>query len=207
MQPYQEASQEIRRQGERPTKIAKTAGAVALSYGTAAGLTRALPLLSSHVPEDLAVKGLSKIDSRFGTFIEKAKQAGQSFTDIKDFIKRKAFGEEDTTEAPKEDRNIIQQYSPELHEFILSELQQGETLEQAGATAQVLGNYKDSIKKLEKDHKTNWSSILQNVYGNMQNATSKAALQPEAQAQQPGQGQGQQALMNILQQINQIRGG
>src|SRR6185312_10659550 len=109
----------------------------------------------------------------------------------------------DKQEPPKESRNIIQQYSPELHQFIDQEVRKGHKPIEAGAIAQADKRFKDIISKLTKDHQTPWSNILESVYGG-----GEQALPPQ-NPQQPQQqsGQGQQALMAILQKIQQSRGG
>ena len=244
MQPYQEASQEIRRQGELPGKALKTVGSLAATAGSAyAGgsiLGRVVPFLNKYIPEDLAIKGLSKIDPRFGTFIKKALSAGKSFDEVKEFITGKAE-EGERSEKAKESRNIIEQESPELHQFIDQEVKNGREVIQAGALAQNDKRFKSIIDKLTKQHKTPWSSILRSIYGMGTTAQpesqSKAALQSqqphpnsargrqlareamqpsgsipenppsaEAQAAMQQPGQGQQALMGILQKINQRLG-
>lgn len=203
MQPYQEASQEIRRQGELPLKAAKTVGAVA---GAAAStylggglINRVLPFLSKYIPEDLAIKGLNKIDPRYGKFIQKAMQAGKSFDEVKEFIGEKIEGS--SQEPAKENRNIIQQYSPELHQFIDQQIKQGRRPIEAGAIAQNDKRFKDVISKLSKDHKTPWSSILESVYGDSQQTQPQEQMQQTQQ--QPSSGQGKQQLIQAMQALSQ----
>ena len=125
MQPYQKAGKEIQRQGEFPKEILKTVGSLAATAGTTAlgGLaaSRVLPFLSQYIPQDLAIKGLSKIDPRFGKFINKALSKGTDFEEIKNFIKGKAEEGEEKQPA-KQNGNIIQQESPELHSFVEQEI-------------------------------------------------------------------------------------
>lgn len=205
MQPYQKASEEIRRQGEFPANAIKTAGSLAVraipTIGGGLALGKVLPFLSKYIPEDLAIKGLSKIDPRFGKFIKMAMSNGKSFDEAKEFIREKAEGSQ---EQSKENRNIIEQYSPELHQFILGEIQNGRKPIEAAALAQNDKRFSNVIKKLEKDHKTNWSNIIQSTYGVGETA------QPQQMQQQPSSqqiGPGQQALMQVLQKINQKLGG
>lgn len=209
MQPYQEASQEIRRQGELPIKALKTVGSLAATTAAAyAGgpvLSRVMPFLSKYIPEDLAIKGLSKIDPRFGKFIKKALSSGKSFDEVKGFIEEKAE-EGAQEEQAKESRNIIEQESPELHQFIDQEVKKGRKPIEAGAIAQNDKRFTDIIKKLMKNHKTNWSDIIQSIYGTGETAQpqqSKAALQPEQQQQSQGQGL-DPAVAQLLQEGNEI---
>jgi hypothetical protein len=222
MQPYQQASEEIKRQGNRPAQIAKTVGSAASAaaslYSGGNILGKVLPMLSQYLPEDLAIKGLNKIDPRFGKFIQKALSNGQSFDEVRDFIGEKA--EEQKT---LDNRNIIEQVSPELFQFLKDQIGKGRQPIEAGAIAQHDKKFADIIKKLMKDHKTNWSDIIQSIFGNgqtaqpqqAQNALTQQAMQPPGslptqnasteanafQRQQGQSGQGQQAITAILQKI------
>ena len=208
MQPYQKANEEQIRQRDLPSnflkKAASVGGTAAASYLGAGTISKVLPFLSKYIPEDLAIKGLNKIDPRFGKFINHAMKGGHSFDEVKDFI-----GEKAQSEMSKENRNIIEQESPELHEFILSHIKQGRKPLEAAALATLDTsrgpNFKQIISKLQKTHKVNWGQIVQDLYGNgEQELPEQQNNQEKQQQQQPGQGQ--QALMSILQKIQQARG-
>lgn len=62
-------------------------------------------------------------------------------------------------------QNIIEQYSPDLHQFLLSEIQKGRSPIEAGALAQVSGKFKKEIARITKDHKADWSAIIESVFG------------------------------------------
>jgi len=213
MQPYQEASREIQRQQRIPGNIARGVASVVGTGAAASLFGRVMPFLSSYIPQDLAIKGLNKVNPTIGNFVQTALGQGYAFDEVKGFLRDK-FEKKETS---KDDRNIIQQYSPELHSFIDQEVRKGRKPIEAGALAQNDKRFKDIINKLIKDHKTPWSSILESIYGGEGMAPiqgqSQAALQPEQmqqqQMQQQGQqqpGQGQQALMSILQKLQQSRG-
>lgn len=209
MQPYQRASEEIQRQGELPSKAIKTGTSLAASaYGGGIALNKVVPFLSKYIPPDLAIKGLNKIDPRFGTFINTALKNGKSFDEIKDFIQLKTE-EGKESQPPKQERNIIEQYSPELNEFIKTSVSKGMNPLEAGARARLDKKHEKTIKNIEKDHKTDWSSVLQTVFGSSINNpirnNQQQTQQPQQSIQQPGQGQ--QALMGILQKIDQRLGG
>lgn len=99
MQPYQEATEEVRRQSELPLKLAKKAGSLAATAGSGfiggGLLSRVLPLLSKYIPEEITVKGLSKIDPRFGKFFNKAVKAGKTIDEAKEVIKEKISPKEE----------------------------------------------------------------------------------------------------------------
>lgn len=217
MQPYQKATEAIRSTEEYPVKLAKSLGMNALTVGAAGAAGRAgsqaigslLPrvsaLINQHVPEALSMKGLSKIDPRFSKFIQGALDEGYSYEDVRGFLGEK-ISKSEPQENAKDNKNIIQMYSPELHEFIMGEIQQGRSPLEAGALASLDRKGKDFkkiIKQIEKDHKAPFSAILETAYGG-QGAAKQA---PDPGQQPAGQsGQGQAALMAILQKIQQARG-
>jgi hypothetical protein len=212
MQPYQEASGEIQRQQRIPGNIAR--GAVsAVGTGAAASLFgRVMPFLSSYIPQDLAIKGLNKVNPTIGNFVQTALGQGYAYDEVKEFLKDKF----ENKEPAKQSKNIIEQLSPELHQFIDQEVRNGRKPIEAGALAQNDKRFKDIINKLTKEHKTPWSNILESVYGGEGMAPiqsqSQAALQPEQmQQQQMQQGQqqpgpGQSKLMAVLQELQKSRG-
>lgn len=218
MEPYQAANEEMRRRGEQPVNALKAAGSLALSaapayagakvlggIGTKIG-ERVKTFLNDYIPQDLAIKGLSKIDPRLGKFVKKAMDEGYDFDELKNFIKEKT---EEKQPLPKENRNIIEQYSPELHQFIHEQVQRGRSALQAGAAAQGMSKFSEIIKKLTKDHKLPWSNILESVYGD---ALAPQGSQASSQQQtnsfpQEKAGPGNQALMEILQKIQKAKGG
>ena len=105
--------------------------------------------------------------------------------------------EQENMQQPSEQRNILQQYSPELFEFIRSEMEKGRSPLEAGALAEINGKFKKIIQQMVKDHKTPFSSILESIFAGTQ-----------AQEKNPSSsGSGQQALMQIMNKINQRLGG
>lgn len=203
MQPYQKASEQVQNQSRVPGEALMKLGKVGASIvGGSAVLNRIAPFLNEHIPNNIASKALSKIDPRFGKFIQGSLANGQSMDEVMGFIKDKMSPEAE--DKPKEQRNIIQQYSPELHKFMEGQIQQGRPALEAGAVAQSNPKFQKIIQKMSKDHKSDWSAILQTVYGQAQQPQSKAGLQPEQQMQQQGQpqqGNSDQALMAALDKI------
>jgi hypothetical protein len=211
MNPYEETSVEMKRQSEGPKRFGKAALNVGGALGAASFipiLSRAAPFLSQYIPENLAIKGLSKISPKFGKFVKEAINGGYDFQQVKDFI-----GDQiNESGKAKQNGNIIQQYSPELHQFMDQEIKKGRSPIEAAALAQNNSKFAKIVDKLSKDHKTPWSQIVEGIYGSGQQAgqAQQGATQTPQQGQQgkPQQGgQGQQALMAILQKIQQARGG
>jgi len=194
MQPYQKASNAITQAQERPMKTLSGAASMAVS--------RVMPFLNNYVPMKLALSGLNKVDPRWGKFFKQATDEGYDEEEVRGFLKDKIEngikGETEQKqpkakynrikkEQPKENRNIIEQYSPELHQFIDQEVRKGRPLIQAGALAQNNPKFSQIIEKLQNDHKTPWSNILQSIYG----GALKEQPQDQGQQQQPQQGGGQ----------------
>lgn len=217
MNPYEDTAAEMRRQSEGPKQFAKKSGSLGAAVGGAIGaasfaplLAKAAPFLSQYIPEDLAMKGLAKISPNLGKFVKDATDNGYDFDEVKNFL-----GDQITQsqEQLKEDRNIIQQYSPQLYQYITEQIGKGVSPAQAAVQAQK--QFKNTIKEIEKDHKTSWTSLVESIFGggqmaekpaqNMQQPVDIASQQMQPQpAGQPGPGQ--QALMAILAKINQKLG-
>lgn len=205
MQPYQQASEESTKQSYRPIEAAATLAAPALKAKIGGKI---MSVINKYIPANFAMKGLSKIDPRLGKFASLAQEAGHSFDEIRNFVGNKVEEGEKIQESPKENRNIVEQYSPELHQYILGEIKKGKTPLEAGALAfqdrSGQKSFKAAIKKLEQDHKSPWSSIVEAAYGGQ---TSQQSQQPQGQPQQPIQSQAQgldPQVMQILQQGNEI---
>lgn len=200
------ARSEIERASSRDRNI-KTGLKSAATAGLAgAGIaSKIAPFLSEYLPLDLAIKGISKVSPKLGEFLNKGKALGLNVKDGLDFIKENT-GQKST----QENRNIIEQYSPELNQYIKDHIQKGKNVLEAGARAHMKKEYRTIIEKMEKDHKTPWSAILQTAYGNEGGGNQQMAPsnpQEMAQGQPQQSGQGNQQLMAILQKIQQMRGG
>lgn len=236
MEPYQKSAEALKSGEEYPLQLLKNAGLTALGGGIAAAGSKALnklipavgALINNYVPENLSRAGLTKIDPRFGKFIQGALDEGYTYDELREFIGDK-IEKSEVYRSSKENKNIIEQYSPELHSFISEEIKKGRPTLQAGALAQLNDKFKKVIKKIEEDHKTSFSAILQSSYGE---GTSKGMSKEEATKrflgrkksnlpneliqqfegrygpiEQQGQtGPGQQALMATMQKIMQQLG-
>lgn len=192
MHPYQDAARAIREGEEFPHKVARQAGLAAIGGGAATigskAVSKILPsigaFLSPYVPESFAMKGLSKVDPRIGKFIQGAIDEGYTFDDVRAFMGEKlekSEAPEKTQETAKENRNIIEQYSPELNQFITQQMASGRDPLQAGAIAQNDKRFSSVIKKLSDTHKTPWSSIIEAVYGKEAKALPQQNQQQQAQ--------------------------
>jgi hypothetical protein len=188
----------LKRAGKAALGIATTAAGVGLS-------SKIMPFLNEYIPTDLAIKGISKISPKLGDFLNKGMEQGLNVKEGLDFIKERMGKSQEQNKSPDK-RSIIEQYSPELNQFLQAEIQKGRQPLEAGALAETSGKFKKAIGDMVKDHKAPFSSILESVFG--------SAQQPKAgpQGQQPGQdqqqpqqaGQGQQALMASMDKLQKI---
>jgi hypothetical protein len=224
MRPDEQANQaqidrdkRIRQNVGRGVKTAAEIGlTVASAYAIPAASARVLPWLNKYIPPELAMKGLKKVAPKVAGFLERGLSMGLDLEEGMNFVKDKistknekespenAENPHKTGKNAKESRNIIEQYSPELHQFIDQEVKKGRPVIQAGALAQNDKRFTDIIKKLSKDHKTDWSSILESVYGGAQspNASQQQQSPQQGQQMQPAQAQGgqQQKMQDPLRQ-------
>jgi len=192
-------------------KLALTAAGTTALSGGAALSAKIAPFLSEYITPELALKGISKVSPKFGDALKRGMEGGLSLESGLDFIKQsmeKPKDKEEQEENPQQNGNVIEQYSPELNQFIMSEIEKGRQPLEAGALASLNPKFKKIIDKLTQDHKSPFSSLLQTVYGGGQQTEQQPQNQQQMQQGQPQQGgQGQQALMAILQKIQQSRGG
>lgn len=214
MRPDEAAAQsEIERAYARDRNISrgvKTAASIGASVALPYAVGKILPFLSEHIPLDLAVKGISKVSPKFGEFLKQGASMGLDVKEGINFIKNQF-----SNEPAKENRNIIQQYSPELHDFIQEKVKSGQSILEAGARATMKPNFEKIIRKMEKDHRTPWTSILETIYGNNTESQKQQPQKNRNDAQQSTQqnnapqeqGSGNNRLMAMLQQIQQLRGG
>jgi len=165
MRPDEEANRdEIQRDQRFRSNVAKGIGTAA-TIGAGAATTRILPFLSKFIPTDLAMKGLSKVSPKLADFLKRGQSMGLNVDEgiqyIRDSIQPKQ------QEGAKQNKNIVEQYSPELHQFMTESIGSGEDPIRVAATA-ILDkkkNFESIIRKMEKDHNTPWTSIVESVYG------------------------------------------
>ncbi len=190
MIPYKEASDEIRRQGELPVK------AFGKGLGIAAGFSQVLPFLNSLIPEEISIKGLSKINPRLGGFVKKALKSGYGLDEIKSFIKEKGESSEEKQNAPFSIRKV----NPRLAEEIETTMSRGYDPLQTAAVISNSSRFSKDIKDIQK--KTN-RKIEDLISEEFQQATGGNS---SPRQQNPQQSQGQDRLMQLLQKLNQARG-
>lgn len=196
MRPDEQSSlSEIERNKRADQKIKgglKTAASIGLTAAGAGIAAKVSPFLSDYITTDLAIKGISKVSPKIGEFLKNGMKQGLDAKSGLDFLKKSlGMGTENQEAeqpqaqqqaAPPEQKNIIQQYSPELYEFLKGNIDSGRSVLEAGALAQIDNKYKSVIQKIEKDHKAPWSGILSSIFGQSEQP------KPQQQAQQP-QGQ------------------
>jgi hypothetical protein len=191
MRPDEQASMaEIQRDQRMRQNVSKGVGA-AVGAASAAFGARALPFLSEYIPTDLAMKGLQRVAPKVADFLRKGQSAGLDINQGMDFIKSKMSTNEEPAQA-QDNRNLIEKYSPDLHQFILDQIRGGQTHLGAGALAELEKkggkDFKPIIEKIKKDTKSTWGQILESVYGGAK-AASGTATASQAQPQTPAQQQ------------------
>jgi len=168
MQPYQEATEETIKRGERPGVVATQAAKVGL--GAAASYTglpmaaRVLPFLNKYIPAGLAVKGLSKVDPRLGNFVETALKNGGTIEEAKEFIKEK-IDQDPAIQDVKKD-NPIFKFSKKLGKLIDDAIGTGHTIDEVEGMARSPGNkFKKDIDQIEKSFGMTFKDLLRSIYG------------------------------------------
>lgn len=219
MQPYQQASQEILRSQKLPLKVAGAAAGIASTYALPPILSKIRPLLSELIPEGLALKGLSKANKNLGHFVSQSQDAGFGGKEILDFVRDKFESAQE--ESAKDDKNVIEKYSPELFQFIKGHVDKGRSPIEGAALAQLDTKFKPIIDKITKDNKAQWSQIVSTIFGNPKENALKQfkdrgkerSLMEQEQNRffnaygKPQASGGQDALIQALRDAKQILGG
>ena len=195
---------EIERDQNFRGKVGKGVGAAAGLATAAIGgplAARIMPFLSEYIPSALAIKGINKVSPKLGAFLQKGQEMGLDAESGLNFIKEKLA-------PPKEERNIIQQYSPELHSFIDQEIKKGTSPIDAAILANKDKKFREILSKLSKEHKTPWSTLVENIYGGAGQVPQQSSLQQQPsqqpqQMQQSGNPQAKQQLMQAMQALSQ----
>ncbi len=202
LRPDEMATESEIKKAKNRSEEFKTGLTTALTLGTSAighkAISKILPFLSEYIPEDLAFKGINKVVPGLGNFLKNGMKQGLSLKSGLDYIKNEFKNDSQKQQPTIENRNIIQQYSPELFQFIQDQIKTGNNIISAGAAAQ--NKFPDIVKKISKDHKTPWSNILQTVFGNEQSQQSNQQ-QAQNQPQQQQQGQDWSQIMKMAEEF------
>jgi hypothetical protein len=166
---------DIRKAGERTNNLKSAVGSVgkiaagAAGLGAASmgakGLSKILPFLSEYIPVDLAYKGINKVMPGVGTFLKDGMKQGLSLKSGLDFIKEQVSQSQQNEQAKKKG-NIIEQYSPELLQFMSQLIQKGANPLEAASKAQMSSKFLKPIQNMVKDHKVPFFSIVESIFGN-----------------------------------------
>lgn len=163
-------------------KTAKNVGSLGLGVGLS---SKILPFLSDYITPEIALKGISAVSPQIGSFLKKGLSKGLDLKEGLDYVKKQIQPKENQKEEqPEQKTNILEQYSPELFNFIKGEVDKGRPVLEAGAMANILDKFKPIIKKITEDHKTPFSSILQTIFGQDQGVNPEQENTQEQQRQQ-----------------------
>ncbi len=164
---------------EKGVSFAKNVGMTAAGAGI---ISKVAPFLSGFIPADLALKGISKVSPKLGKFLKDGIKSGLDLSEGLSYIRKSMMPEEEqASEEGKDERNIVEKYSPELHEAIKEQIGRGMSPLQAGAVIQNDDKFKDVIKKMSNDNKMDFSRILELSYG----SEAKGTPSNVEQSQQP----------------------
>ena len=203
----------------------KGIGKLALGTGSLGIGAKIAPFLSELIPVDLAMKGINKLAPKVGQFLKKGQEMGLNLKEGLDFLK-KNMGEKEPEkkELAKESAGKTESFFTQAFQFLKS----GKSVERADPFLKYAKQFVDSgkIKDVE-DLKTLYEMFKQQQSGQQKKGSTGLSQglqeqfnqgygpQGQAQPQQPRQqqaqpqqtaGPGQQALMAILQKINQGKG-
>lgn len=195
MQPYQKATEAVRRQAEEPTNILKTAVSIGGSLaGGGAIASRVLPLLSKYIPGEMMRKGLSKIDPKIGGFVEGALNNGYSLDDVRSYMEGK-FSESEPKMQESKPIDPLQSFEttyPDIASALARTMQNGQSPDAAAAILKNSSSFAKDIKKLEKETGKNFIDYVLELFGNrgqQQQPQQQMQQQPEMQQQIQPQGQ------------------
>lgn len=186
----------------RGVKTAVGLGTTALGVGITAKI---MPFLSEFITPEQAIKGISKVSPKLGEFFKKGRDMGLNVEDGLNFIKERINPEKPEKSKKSSDlsEHPIERNDLALHQFLINEIGKGRKPQEALAVAKVQG-FDKNIQALSKKIGKNLFDIIEQIYGT--GTQSKTALQPNPDQPTQQSGQGQQALMAILEKIRQSRG-
>lgn len=183
MRPNELAQKTIQEREHAWNKSLKKAGSTALSIGASiagAGIaSKVLPFLSEFISPELALKGISKVSPKLGDFLQRGMSQGLALNDGLQYLKSQIGGTGLYAGGKSEEEEQVQNIAPRG------------TPQFQGTHGQAPGSIRELI-------------------GSGQ-AMKAGQYQPQPQQPQPQQSQGapgpgQQALMQVLQQINEKLG-
>lgn len=189
MRAEQRASEEeIKRSQERDQIVKKGAG---LAVGAASGLaaSRVLPFLNDFIPVDLAIKGISKVNPKIGSFLKKGQEQGLNLKDGLDFLKQQFSPSEEVKQS-----NPLQDFEtnyPDIASALSRTIQNGQSPDAAAAILKNSSSFSRDVKKLEKEVGKNFIDYVLELFGN-QSQQPQQQVQQEPQISQEMQGQPQQ---------------
>jgi len=202
MQPYQKANEEIKRHQQIPTKVLGSAisAATAISGGGALA-KRALPFLSKYIPADLMRKGLSKLDPRFGKFIEGSLDHGYNIDEVRNFMSGKLEEPQNNQSEKPKSEDPLQDFETnhnDIAQALARIMQNGQSPDAAAAILKSSSAFSKKIKDLEKQKGKNFIDYILEIFGNRGQGTQQQPMQPEMQQTQ------QQALQQVSNVDSQL---
>lgn len=201
------------KQGERNIKSGlNLAASAGLAYGGTAIASKVIPFLSEHIPSYLAVKGINKISPKLGSWLEKGIEKGLPIEEGLSFLKEKLTGE--PSKKKNMNLNFIGQISPELQEYIESEIQSGKSVDHAAATAMIKPEFLEIAKGIEQQSKKRFTALVREIYEGRAIDQGQNGQMPEGQQMQqqgitgqPQKNQISPKLGAAIQRLEKFKGG
>lgn len=214
MQPYQRAAEAIRSGEEAPIHLLKNAGLTAIGGGAAAigskAASKLIPaigsLINEYIPENLAIKGLGKVDSRFGKFIEGAMGDGYSFDDIRQLLGDKIKKTQESETVTNDPLKFFETNYPDVAAALAKTMQNGQSPEAAAAILKTSTPFGKEVKKIEKETDKNFVDYILELFGNQgqQMQQPKQQMQGQQQMQQSSQQQGSGVDAQLMAALDKI---
>lgn len=221
LQPYQAAGQQIQKQAQKPTNLAKTALTVGATLTGSGIAKRILPLLSKYVSGNIMRKGLEKIDPRLGKFVDNSLNNGYNIDEVRDHLSSKFS--QGSAESPQETQgekspqvsqhNPLQEFEtnyPDISGALVRTMQNGQSPQAAAGILKTSSAFSKQIKQLEKQVGKNFVDYIVELFGTQGQQVQGQKQMDQQMQQQPGeqqpqvQGQGggiDQQLMAALDKI------
>jgi len=194
LQPYQQASDEIQRQSSIPGKALRSVGTAASVLAGGGGLlSRILPFLNQHIPEELIRKGLNKINPAIGNFVSSALNSGHNIDEVKDFITEKLNPQEEKQEE-EEGNNYLpvplefnsfsefEKYYPNVSKIIRKQAR-NYTVKELVDNIKKTPELSQEVQKGEKDTGKDLLDYMRELFGETSSQNNSAKTQPNAQDQ------------------------
>lgn len=167
-------------------EMLKRGANVAISAGSAAlgvtGASRLLPFLSEHIPFDLAMKGINKVNPKVGQFLQNGQKKGLDIKEGLSFL-REQFAPKEEIREERKSGNPLEDFENNhtvLASLLAVRMRKGKDPIEAAKELLSMESTKNHIKNLEKQEGKNFIDYITEIFG-----SQGGAMQPQGQPIQP----------------------